>query len=123
MQFIKKLRVCDVDGISQEELITYKSLVQQGTHEYRDLVDSKRWEPSNNGQGAWGFHWNYGHEEWKNKQGKKSYVHFSYTTTNAVIYCSYLMTTREDSMEEEAKGGDDSQSNGFISLNRFELLE
>ena len=35
----------------------------------------------NNGKGAWGFHWKYGHEEWKNKQGKKPYVHFSTLTT------------------------------------------
>ena len=26
-------------------------------------------------------------------------------------------------MEEETKGGDDSQNNGFISLSRFELLK
>ena len=30
----------------------------------------------NNGQGAWGFQWKDGHEEWKNKQGKKPYLHF-----------------------------------------------
>ena len=29
--FIKKLRVCDMDVISQEDLITYESLVQEGT--------------------------------------------------------------------------------------------
>ena len=45
-EFIMKLGVCDVDVISQEELITYESLVQEATHEYRDLVDSKRWEPA-----------------------------------------------------------------------------
>ena len=44
--FIKKLRVCDMDVLSQEDLITYESLVQEATREYRDLVDSKRWEPS-----------------------------------------------------------------------------
>ena len=38
-EFIKKLRVCDMDVISQEDLITYGSLVQEATHEYRDLVD------------------------------------------------------------------------------------
>ena len=43
--------------------------------------------------------------------------------TNAVIYCSYLMTTSEESMEEEAKGGYDSQNDDFIYLSRFELLE
>ena len=44
--FIKKLRVCDMDVISQEDLITYKSLVQEATQEYRNLVDSNRWEPA-----------------------------------------------------------------------------
>ena len=38
-EFINKLRVCDMDVISQEDLITYESLVQEATHEYRDLVD------------------------------------------------------------------------------------
>ena len=52
----------------------------------------------NNGQGAWGFHWKDGHEEWEIKQGKKQYVHFSNPATSAVIYCSYLMTTSEESM-------------------------
>ena len=30
-EFIKKLRVCDMDFISQEDLITYESLVQEAT--------------------------------------------------------------------------------------------
>ena len=38
-EFIKKLRVCDMDVLSQEDLITYESLVQDATREYRDLVD------------------------------------------------------------------------------------
>ena len=44
--FIQKHRVCDMDVISQEDLISYESLVQEATREYRDLVDSKRWEPA-----------------------------------------------------------------------------
>ena len=51
----------------------------------------------------------------KIKQAKKPSVR--------LIYCSYLMTTSEESTEEEPNGGDDSQGNDFISLNRFELLE
>ena len=58
----------------------------------------------NNGQGAWGFHWKDGHEEWRNKQGKKPSVHFSKPANNAVIYCSYLMTTSEESIEGGSKG-------------------
>ena len=77
----------------------------------------------NNGQGAWGLQWKYGHEEFKIKQGNKPSVRFSNPATNAVIYCSYFMTTSEKSIEEEAKGGDDSQRNDFISLSRFELLK
>ena len=45
-EFIKKLRVCDMDVLSQEDLITYESLVQEATQEYRNLVDSKQWEPA-----------------------------------------------------------------------------
>ena len=43
-EFIKKLRVCEMDVLSQEDLITYQSLVQEATREYRNLVDSKRQE-------------------------------------------------------------------------------
>ena len=50
-------------------------------------------------------------------------VVFSNPATNAVIYCSYLMTAGEKSIKEEAKGGDDSHNDDFISLSRFELLE
>ena len=77
----------------------------------------------NNGQGAWGFHWKDGHDKWKNKQGKKPSGSFSNPATNAVIYCSYLMTTSEESIEEEATGGNDSQNDDFISLSHFELLK
>ena len=44
VEFIKKLRVYNMDVISQEDLIPYESLVQEATREYRYLVDSKRWE-------------------------------------------------------------------------------
>ena len=37
--FIKKLRLCDMDVISQEDLRTYESLVQVSMREYRDLVN------------------------------------------------------------------------------------
>ena len=32
--------------ISQEDLITHESLVQEDTSEYRNIVDSKQWEPA-----------------------------------------------------------------------------
>ena len=35
-----------MDVLSQEDLITYESLVQEATQEYRDVEDSKRWEPA-----------------------------------------------------------------------------
>ena len=35
-----------MDIISQEYIITNESLVQEATREYRNLVDSKRWEPA-----------------------------------------------------------------------------
>ena len=45
-EIIKKLHVCDMDVLSQKDLITYEFLVQEATQEYHDLVDSKRWEPA-----------------------------------------------------------------------------
>ena len=45
-EFINKLCVCDMDVLSQEDIITYESLVQEAMREYRDLVDSKQWEPA-----------------------------------------------------------------------------
>ena len=36
--------MCDVDVISQEEIINYEHLLQEATQEYPDLVDSKQWE-------------------------------------------------------------------------------
>ena len=42
-EFIKKLSECGMYVLSQEDLITYESLVQEATREYRDLVDSKMW--------------------------------------------------------------------------------
>ena len=59
----------------------------------------------------------------KNKQGKNTYFSFSYPAKNAIIYCYYLMTTSEESMEEESKDRDDNQNNDLISLSRFELLK
>ena len=43
-EFIKKLCECDMDDISQEELITYEYLVQEDTHEYRYIANPKQWE-------------------------------------------------------------------------------
>ena len=45
-EFIKKLRVCDMDVLSQEDIITYEFLIQEATREYCNLVDSKQWEPA-----------------------------------------------------------------------------
>ena len=36
--------MCDMDAISQEELISYESLVQYATDEYHNLFNSKQWE-------------------------------------------------------------------------------
>ena len=35
-----------MDVISQEDLITYESLVKEAKQEYHDLVDSNWWEPA-----------------------------------------------------------------------------
>ena len=57
------------------------------------------------------------------KQGKNPSGRVSNPATNAGIYFSYLMNTSEKSIEEESKGGDDSQNDDFISLSRFKLIE
>ena len=41
-----KLRVCGMDVLSQEDIITYESILQEATQEYRDIVDSKKWKPA-----------------------------------------------------------------------------
>ena len=53
------------------------------------------------GDGAWGFHCKDGHDEWENKLVNKAYVRFVDPTNNAIIYCSYLIITSDDSIEEE----------------------
>ena len=56
-----------------------------------------KWYTScNNGNVSWGFHWKDGHDEWENKRGKKSSICFNNSATNAIIYCSYLITTSEE---------------------------
>ena len=77
----------------------------------------------NNDICEWGFNWKDLHKEWKQKQESQKSVRFPDSATNAIIYCSYLMTTSEEYMEEEDKGGYDSQDTDFISLSCFELLK
>ena len=50
---------------------------------------------------AWGFHWEYPHKDWKEKEGNNNSVRFSDSATDTVIYFSYLMSTSEESAEEE----------------------
>ena len=58
------------------------------------------------------------------KQGRQETICSFYNpATNAVIYCSYLITTSEYYKEEEAKGGYDIQKIDFISLSHFELFK
>ena len=45
-EFTKKLRVCDMDVISQEDLTTYEDLLQDATREYCNIVNQKRREPA-----------------------------------------------------------------------------
>ena len=44
IDFIKKLRVCDMGVIKPGEIITYESLLQEYRREYHKLVYSKRWD-------------------------------------------------------------------------------
>ena len=63
----------------------------------------KQWKwftSCNNNKGACGYHWKIVQKEWKENQAKKKSVHFSYPKTNALIYCSYHMTTNEKYVKE-----------------------
>ena len=46
MEFIKKLYVCDKYFMQPDGTITYVSLVQEAMREYRNIVDSKQWKPT-----------------------------------------------------------------------------
>ena len=46
MEFIRKLFVCGGDVMQTDDIITYGSLFEETLREYRDIVDSKRWEPT-----------------------------------------------------------------------------
>ena len=48
MEFIKKLCVCDEDAMQPDDIITYVYLLKEAMREHRDIVESKRWEPTDN---------------------------------------------------------------------------
>ena len=45
-KFINKLCVCEKYFIRPDDIITYGTLVQEDMCEYRNILDSKRWEPT-----------------------------------------------------------------------------
>ena len=60
-----------------------KSTINSNKHHYKWCTSC------NDSNGAWGYHWEVDHREWKEKQIKNKSVKFSDSATNAVIYCSY----------------------------------
>ena len=46
MEFVKKPLLCDEDIMQTDDIITYGFLVQEYLREYSNIVDSKRWEPT-----------------------------------------------------------------------------
>ena len=46
MEFVKKPLLCDRDVIQNDDINTYGFLVQEYLQEYRNIIDSKRWEPT-----------------------------------------------------------------------------
>ena len=48
---IKKLCVCDKYFMQPKDLITYKSLVKNSTHEYHIISNSKWWDPAESKDG------------------------------------------------------------------------
>ena len=54
----------------------------------------------NIGNGAWEYHWEINHTEWKNNQGKDKLVDFADTATNEIIYWSYLVSISDKYVKE-----------------------
>ena len=46
MEFFKKTSLCDEDVMQIDDIITYGFLVQEYLQEYSNIVNSKRWEPT-----------------------------------------------------------------------------
>ena len=46
MEFVKKPFLCDKEVIQADDIINYGFLVQEYLQEYRKIVDSKWWEPT-----------------------------------------------------------------------------
>ena len=46
MEFVKKPLSCDKDYAQTDDIITYGLLVQESLREYINIVNSKRWEPT-----------------------------------------------------------------------------
>ena len=46
MDFVKKPLLCEEDVMQTDDITTYGFLVQESLREYSNIVDSKRWEPT-----------------------------------------------------------------------------
>ena len=46
MEFVKKPLLCGKDFMHTDDIITCDFLVQEYLREYSNIVDSKRWEPT-----------------------------------------------------------------------------
>ena len=46
MEFVNKPFVCDEDVMQTDDIINYGFLAQEALREYRDIFDSKWWEPT-----------------------------------------------------------------------------
>ena len=46
IKFSKKPLLCDKDVIKTDDIITYGFLVQESLREYSNIINSKRWEPT-----------------------------------------------------------------------------
>ena len=46
MEFLKKHLLCDEDVMKTDDIITYGFLAQEYLQEYINIVNSKRWEPT-----------------------------------------------------------------------------
>ena len=46
MEFVKKPFVCDKDIMKTDDIINYGYFVQEALREYRNIVESNQWEPT-----------------------------------------------------------------------------
>ena len=70
----------------------------------------------NNGQGAWGFHWKNGHEEWKIKQGKTDdMITYGLLAQESLREYSNIVNSKQVDLKSRHSGNDISSKRGSFA--------